>query len=99
MATVTPIQRRSRSKWMKLTSPDILVTFMKDRGVGYEKVGRYAGVSKGFISHLARGRKTTCSVTTATRIAEFLSVPREILFVEQRSTVSGQTVPSPRRAA
>lgn len=57
---------------MKLTSPEILVAFMKERGVGYEKVGRYAGVSKGFISHLAKGRKTTCSTTTATRISEFL---------------------------
>lgn len=96
--TVTPI-RRSRSKWMKLTSAETLVALMRQRGVGYEKVARYAGVSKGFISHLAKGRKTTCTKQTADRIAEFLSVPREILFVEQRTTDSGRTNQSPRRAA
>lgn len=84
---------------MKLTSPDILIAFMKQRGIGYDRLARYAGVSKGFISHLARGRKTTCTETVATRIAEALDVPRDVLFVRHLSAASGRNIPAQRSAA
>jgi transcriptional regulator with XRE-family HTH domain len=74
---------------MKLESPDTLRALMVQRGFSYERLARYAGVSKGFISHLTSGRKNTCKAETAENIAEALDVPRQILFAESGSAVSG----------
>lgn len=95
-----PIQRRRWPKgvWMKLQSPDTLRALMVQRGFSYDRLARYAGVSKSFISHLVKGRKGTCLPTTAERIAEALDVPLEILFVPSASAVSGQNVTARRTA-
>lgn len=98
----TPNTRRRRwpkGTWMKLQSPDTLRALMGQRGYSYDRMGRYAGVSKSFISHLTAGRKSTCKPETAERIAEALDVPLSILFVPSVSADSGQNVTTPRKAA
>lgn len=102
MGTVTPMRRRRRypkGTWMKLTSPDTLRALMTQRQFSYEQMARYAGVSKGFISHLTAGRKSTCAPKTAENIAEALDVPLAILFVESGSAGSGRPVTGRQRAA
>jgi transcriptional regulator with XRE-family HTH domain len=44
------------------------------------RLARYADCSKGFISHLLSGRRSSCTPALATRIAEALNVPLEVLF-------------------
>lgn len=83
---------------MKLQSPEVLKAFIKQRGASYDDAARYVGCSKGFISHLTAGRKSTCTPATATRIAEFLDVPLEVLFVPHLSAGSGQTTKTQRKA-
>lgn len=76
---------------MKLTSQDTLRALIDQRGFSYERLARYAGCSKSFISHLAKGRKTTCTPRLAENIAEALDVPLTILFVPSESAVSGRS--------
>lgn len=80
---------------MTLTSADTLKALIDQRGFSYERLARYSGCSKSFISHLVKGRKKTCTPELATRIAEALSVPTEILFVTSASAVRGQNVRKP----
>ena len=84
---------------MQLTSPDTLRALMAQRGMSYDRLARYAGVSKGFISHLTAGRKATCTPKTAREIAEALDVPLAILFVEKGSAARGQNIRSKGNAA
>lgn len=98
MGTVSPMRRRRRypkGTWMKLTSPDTLRALIKQRGFSYERLARYSGISKSFVSHLTSGRKVTCKPETAENIAEALDVPLAILFVESGSAVSGPGVRRP----
>jgi transcriptional regulator with XRE-family HTH domain len=44
------------------------------------RLARYADCSKGFISHLLAGRRSSCTPELAARIAEALNVPLEVLF-------------------
>jgi transcriptional regulator with XRE-family HTH domain len=76
---------------MKLTSADTLKALMDQRDFSYERMARYAGCSKSFISHLVKGRKTSCSPVLAENIAEALQVPLSLLFVEQVSA-SGRPI-------
>lgn len=84
---------------MRLTSPDTLKALMDQRGFSYERLARYAGCSKSFISHLVKGRKNSCSPVLAENIAEALEVPLSILFVEFASTNSGQNIDSAKAIA
>ena len=93
---MTTRTRWPKGAWMKLTSPDTLRALMAQRGFSYERLARYAGVSKSFISHLTSGRKTTCKPSTAEHIAEALDVPLRILFAPSVSADSGQNVRSAR---
>lgn len=79
------MKRWPRGTWMRLQSPDTLRALMAQREFSMERLGRYAGCSKSFISHLTSGRKSTCTPELAQRIAEALAVPLEILFVPQVS--------------
>lgn len=88
-----------KGTWMELTSSDTLKALMAQRGFSYERLARYAGCSKSFISHLVRGRKKTCTPQLATRIAEALEVPRAILFVDRASADSGQSIRTQRKVA
>lgn len=83
--------RRTRwpeGTWMKLTSGKILRGLMDDRRVSNADVADAAGVGRTFISALVNGRRNSCKPRTAERIARYLQVPLEILFVEQASTGS-----------
>ncbi len=84
---------------MKLTSKETLLALMRQRGFSYEQLARYAGCSKSFISHLTKGRKSTCTPKLAQNISEALSVPTEILFVLSPSADSGRSIRSSRKAA
>jgi transcriptional regulator with XRE-family HTH domain len=86
------MKRWPRGTWMRLQSPDTLRALMAQRHFSMERLARYAGCSKSFISHLTSGRKTTCSPELAERIAEALEVPLALLFVPSRSSSSGPTV-------
>lgn len=88
-----------KGTWMRLTSPDTLKALINQRGFSYDQLARYAGCSKSFISHLTSGRKNTCTPRLAERIAEALSVPREIVFVESTSAGGGRSVTNVRRVA
>lgn len=65
---------------------------MKDRKYSHERLARYAGCSRGFISHLTSGRKSSCSAELAARIAEALNLPTDVLFVPGDST-DGRSFP------
>lgn len=91
------MQRKNRwpkGTWMRLTSPDTLKALMAQRGFSLDRMARYAGCSKGMVSHLTSGRKSSCSSELATNIAEALEVPLTILFVPQVPTSSGRYVNS-----
>lgn len=85
-------RRRPKGTWMKLTSADTLKALMRDRNCSQERLARYAGCSKSFISHLTSGRKKSCSSELADRIAEALNLPTEVLFVPGDST-DGRSFP------
>lgn len=70
---------------MRLQSADTLQALMDQRGFSLGRLARYAGCSKGFISHLTSGRRRTCTPKIAERIAEALEVPLSILFVPSTS--------------
>lgn len=94
----TQRRRWPKGTWMKLTSAATLRALMAQRGLSLDRLARYAGCSKSFISHLTSGRKTTCTPRLAGEIAEALSVPLEILFVPSTSAASGQTIRTGRAA-
>lgn len=90
--TSTRRARWPKGSWMKLTSPDTMRALMHQRGFSYDRLARYAGCSKGFISHLTSGRKSTCTPALAENIAEALDVPLRVLFVPGLSAVSGRSI-------
>lgn len=65
---------------MRLRSPATLRALMEQYGFSLGRLARYADCSKGFISHLLAGRRSSCTPLLAERIAEALNVPIEILF-------------------
>lgn len=71
---------------MRLTSADTLRALMAQRGFSVGRLARYAGCSKGFISHLMAGRRRTCTPHLAERIVEALDVPLPILFTPSVSS-------------
>jgi transcriptional regulator with XRE-family HTH domain len=71
---------------MKLESAATLQALMAQRDFSLGRLARYAGCSKGFISHLTAGRRKTCTPKIAERIAEALEVPLSILFVPSVSS-------------
>jgi transcriptional regulator with XRE-family HTH domain len=75
---------------MRLRSSDTLRALMQQKGVSYQDMALAAGCSKGFVSHLAKERKTTCTPAVADRIARRLDVPLDLLFVASPSISKGQ---------
>lgn len=92
------MKRHPRGTWMRLQSADTLKALMAQRSFSMERLARYSGCSKSFISHLTQGRKTTCTPELAERIAEALDVPTEILFVSKVSTPRRDSVTGQRKA-
>lgn len=88
-------RRWPKGTWMKLKSKDILRAFLESGGVSHRDLARFVECHQSFIGHLTAGRRKTCTPKTATRIAQFLNVPLEVLFdVEvptgKQSIVKGQ---------
>jgi len=77
---------------MRLNSADTLKALMQQRNYSHERLARYAGCTRGFVSHLTSGRKKSCSALLAERIAEALDVPLALLFVPGEST-DGRSFP------
>lgn len=65
---------------MRLTSPDTLHALMHQRGLSLGELARHAGCSKGFVSHLLSGRRSSCTSVLARRLAAALDVPLDLLF-------------------
>lgn len=84
--------RWPKGTWMRLASANTLVAIMEQRDFSLARLARYAGCSKGFVSHLTAGRRRTCTTALAERIAEALDVPVAVLFVPQQSATSGHAV-------
>jgi transcriptional regulator with XRE-family HTH domain len=74
---------------MRLKSPEILQAFMNQKKFSMGRLATYSRCSKGFISHLLAGRKTSCTEELAKRIAEALDVPLVALFDPRTSADSG----------
>jgi transcriptional regulator with XRE-family HTH domain len=73
---------------MKLTSGKILRGLMDQRQVSNADVAMAAGCGRTFVSALVNGRRNSCKPDTAERIARYLQVPLEVLFVPKVPTVS-----------
>lgn len=76
---------------MKLRSADTLRALMEQDQFSLARLARYAGCSKGFISHLLSGRRTSCTTELGDKIAEALGVPTTVLFEARVSPSSGST--------
>lgn len=74
---------------MRLKSADTLRALMEQDGFSLARLARYAGCSKGFISHLLSGRRTSCTPELGTKLAEALSVPVSVLFDVRLSPTDG----------
>lgn len=73
---------------MRLRSPDTLRALMKQSSLSLGDLAELSGCSKGFISHLLSGRRSSCKPGLADRIAKSLHVPTEVLFEARVSTTS-----------
>lgn len=83
-------KRWPKGTWMRLRSSDTLRALMKQSDLSLQDLANCAGCSKGFISHLLSGRRSSCTVALAGRIALVLHVPTEVLF-EARMSPSGMS--------
>ncbi|MEC4836837.1 helix-turn-helix transcriptional regulator [Mycobacteroides chelonae] len=75
---------------MKLRSADTLRALMEQDKFSLGRLARYSGCSKGFISHLLAGRRSSCTPDLAERIAEALHVPTAVLF-DPRVSITGMS--------
>lgn len=82
-------KRWPKGTWMKLRSADTLRALMEQDDFSLGRLARYADCSKGFISHLLAGRRSSCTPELAARIAEALGVPVSVLF-DARVSTSGK---------
>lgn len=98
MATATKERTRyPAGTWMRLESGAKLRKRMNDEQRSLADVARYAGVSRGFISHLTAGREKTCTPRVAQRIAEIVNRDVEELFEVHVPPASCRTVKSQAR--
>ena len=65
-----PHRRSKRARWMKLTSPDLLVAHMRHKDFSQARLGRAAGTSRQFIHLLIIGGRNSCSERVGKRIEE-----------------------------
>ncbi len=72
--------RWPKGTWMELQSTEMLRLLIKQRGCSYRELADAVGVSHGFISHLAAGRRKSCPPDGAERIAFWLGVPVTVAF-------------------
>lgn len=91
--------RWPKGTWMRLISKHALRLWMEQKDVSLQDLANSAEVSKGFISHLTAGRKSTMTPKVAVAIARRLDVPLETLFVPSISSDTTQPVKQGRKAA
>lgn len=82
-------KRWPKGAWMRLKSADVLRALMEQDDFSLGRLARYAGCSKGFISHLLSGRRSSCTTELGARIAEALDVPVTVLFDVKVSPATG----------
>lgn len=73
---------------MRVKSPDLLLALMSAANLSYGQTADFAKCHKSFISHLASGRRSSCTTELAERIAEVLKVDVKVLFDPRPSTSS-----------
>lgn len=83
---MTHRKRWPKGTWMRLRSPDTLRALMGQYNFSLGRLARYSGCSKGFISHLLSGRRSSCTPDLAENIAEALNIPLLVLFEPKLST-------------
>ncbi len=71
---------------MELRSAQCLRALMDQEQVSLGMLAEAVGVHRSFVSHLVSGRSPGCLPERATRIAEVLDVPVEVLFREKGDT-------------
>jgi transcriptional regulator with XRE-family HTH domain len=79
-------KRWPKGTWMRLRSPETLQALMRQYGFSLKDLAETSGCSKGFISHLLAGRRSSCTTELAERIARALHIPIEVLFEARLST-------------
>lgn len=84
-------RRNAKGRWMKLRDRTLLVQYMEAGDFSQARLGRYAGVSRQFISQLVNGDRTTCTPKVAERIEEGLRVLPHTLFMPNESHAVGRT--------
>lgn len=83
-------RRWPKGTYMQLVSADRLRSFVgpeDGKKMSAVVLARYVDKHPSFINHLTSGRRTSCKPQTATRIAEALGVPLEILFAVEKASV------------
>jgi plasmid maintenance system antidote protein VapI len=83
-------RRWPKGTYMQLVSADRLRSFVgpePKKKMSAVVLARYIDKHPSFINHLTSGRRSSCKPQTATRIAEALGVPLEILFVVEKANV------------
>jgi transcriptional regulator with XRE-family HTH domain len=91
-------KRWPKGTWMRLRSPDTLRALMGQYDFSLDRLARYAGCHKSFISHLLSGRRSSCTPELADRLAEALNIPTMVLF-EPRMSTNSTTADSDRETA
>lgn len=81
---------RTRGSWVRVTNGEILRVMIKDRKLSYNQIGNMVDCHGSMISQLVNGHRSTCTEELATRIARALQVPREVLFVDNESSISSR---------
>lgn len=89
---MNPKKRWPKGTWMQLRDREELIEEMRRKKFSLARLARYAGCSKGMISHLTSGRLTSCTPELAMSIAEALDLSLKMLFVPQVSTELAQNV-------
>lgn len=77
---------------MRLRSRDTLKALMDQYDLSLKDLADFSACSKGFISHLLAGRRSSCTPELAERIARSLHVPVTVLFEPRASTTSTANV-------
>lgn len=85
------IKRWPKGTWMRLVSAERLRSFVgpeQSKKMSGRRLARYANIHSSFIDHLLSGRRRSCTPKVATRIAEALEVPLDVLFAPSASSVT-----------
>lgn len=91
-------KRWPEGTWMQVNR-EVLVDEMSTKGFSLDRLARYAGCSKGMVSHLTSGRRTSCTPALAENIAEALGMSVRSLFVPRLSTEGAQNMNRPKTRA